>query len=108
KALAGITRRLRLHDLRHTFASRLASRGVGLQIIAKALGHRSTRMTERYARPSREAAMRAIVEALDRPAIDTRAIAGGVKLVPPEGFEPSISTLKGWRPGPLDDGGTRT
>ncbi len=111
KALAGITRRLRLHDLRHTYASRLASRGVGLQIIAKALGHRSTRMTERYARPSSEAARRAILEALDRPAIDTsidtRAVAGGVKLVPPEGFEPSISTLKGWRPGPLDDGGTR-
>jgi integrase len=111
KALAGITRRLRLHDLRHTFASRLASCGVGLQIIAKALGHRSTRMTERYARPSREASMRAIVEALDRPSIDTsidtRAVSGGLSVVPPEGFEPSISTLKGWRPGPLDDGGTR-
>ena len=26
-------------------------------------------------------------------------------LVPPAGFEPAISTLKGWRPGPLDDGG---
>ena len=26
-------------------------------------------------------------------------------LVPPRGFEPLISTLKGWRPGPLDDGG---
>ncbi len=110
KALAGITRRLRLHDLRHTFASRLASLGVGLQIIAKALGHRSTRMTERYARPSREAAMQAIVEALNRgidTPIDTLAVAGGISVVPPEGFEPSISTLKGWRPGPLDDGGTR-
>ena len=101
KALAAITRRLRLHDLRRTFASRLASRGVGLQINAKALGHRSTRMTERYARPSREAAMRAIVEALDRDGIDTSidtlAVVGGIKLVPPEGFEPSISTLKGER-----------
>jgi hypothetical protein len=27
--------------------------------------------------------------------------------VPPRGFEPLISTLKGWRPRPLDDGGTR-
>src|SRR6476620_8212487 len=27
-------------------------------------------------------------------------------LVPPRGFEPLISTLKGWRPRPLDDGGT--
>ena len=25
--------------------------------------------------------------------------------VPPAGFEPAISTLKGWRPRPLDDGG---
>ena len=27
------------------------------------------------------------------------------RLVPPRGFEPLISTLKGWRPRPLDDGG---
>ena len=27
-------------------------------------------------------------------------------VVPPRGFEPLISTLKGWRPRPLDDGGT--
>ena len=26
-------------------------------------------------------------------------------LVPPAGFEPAVSTLKGWHPGPLDDGG---
>ncbi|SVC34793.1 uncharacterized protein METZ01_LOCUS287647 [marine metagenome] len=26
-------------------------------------------------------------------------------MVPPAGFEPAISTLKGWRPWPLDDGG---
>ena len=25
-------------------------------------------------------------------------------MVPPAGFEPAISTLKGWRPWPLDDG----
>ena len=35
--------------------------------------------------------------------------AGGVtgftfQMVPPTGFEPVISTLKGWRPWPLDDG----
>lgn len=54
KRIAGITRRLRFHDLRHTFASRLASRGVPLQVIARALGHSSTRTTERYARPGSE------------------------------------------------------
>lgn len=54
KRLAGITRRLRFHDLRHTFASRLATAGVPLQVIARALGHASTRTTERYARPGGE------------------------------------------------------
>ena len=63
KRIAGIKRRLRFHDLRHTWASKLASRGVSIQVISKALGHTSTRMTERYAKPSDEA-MNAIVEAL--------------------------------------------
>ena len=64
KRLASITRRLRPHDLRHTFGCRLASKSVSLQIIAKALGHTTTRMAERYARPS-QAAMRVVVNALD-------------------------------------------
>jgi integrase len=50
KRIAGITRRCRFHDLRHTFASRLASGGVPLQFIARALGHKSVTTTERYAR----------------------------------------------------------
>lgn len=54
KGVAGVTRRFRFHDLRHTFGSTLASRGVSLQVIAKALGHASVRMSERYARPSQE------------------------------------------------------
>lgn len=37
------------HDLRRTFASRLAQRGVSLQAIAKLLGHGATYVTERYA-----------------------------------------------------------
>jgi hypothetical protein len=65
KEMAGITRRFRFHDLRHTFASTLASQGVSLQVIAKALGHTTTRMSERYARPSEEA-IRKAAEALDR------------------------------------------
>lgn len=63
KTLAGITRRLRFHDLRHTFASRLASAGVSLQVIARALGHTSIAMSQRYARPSEEA-MRVVLSAL--------------------------------------------
>ena len=66
KTLAGFSedRRFRPHDLRHTFGCRLADRNISLQKIQKALGHTSTRMAERYARPSEES-MREITSALD-------------------------------------------
>jgi len=37
-----------LHDLRHTFATRLAQAGVDLYKISKLLGHKDIRMTQRY------------------------------------------------------------
>lgn len=40
---------LRLHDLRHSFASFAIADGASLPLIAKALGHSTTRVTERYA-----------------------------------------------------------
>jgi integrase len=64
KAIAGITRAFRPHDLRHTFGCRLANGNIGLQKIQKALGHTTTRMAERYARPSEEA-LREIASVLD-------------------------------------------
>ncbi len=64
KKLAGILRRFRIHDLRHTFASRLISQNVNLGVISKAMGHTTIAMTMRYARPSPEA-MRSIKGALD-------------------------------------------
>lgn len=74
KAMAGIRRRFRFHDLRHTFACRLASSGVPIQLIARALAHTSIRTCERYARPSEEA-LRVVRDALDRDAVE----AGGVQ-----------------------------
>ncbi len=38
-----------LHDLRHTFATRLAQAGVDLYKISKLLGHKDIKMTQRYA-----------------------------------------------------------
>ena len=38
-----------LHDLRHTFASRLAQKGLDIYTISKLLGHKDIRMTQRYA-----------------------------------------------------------
>ena len=40
---------LRLHDLRHTYASVLASNGISLLMIGKMLGHNSPKTTDRYA-----------------------------------------------------------
>jgi integrase len=39
----------RFHDLRHTFASHLAMRGVPLETIGALLGHKDPKMTRRYA-----------------------------------------------------------
>jgi integrase len=42
------------HDLRHTFATRLAQQGVDLYTIQRLLGHKSPHMTQRYAHHSPE------------------------------------------------------
>jgi integrase len=58
---------MRMHDLRHSFASTLANRGAGLLVIGKLLGHKRVETTKRYAhltddtvRAASEAAGRAI------------------------------------------------
>jgi hypothetical protein len=54
-ACSGITRRCRLNDLRHSFASNLASESLSLLDIRDALGHTTVRMSEGYAKPNEHA-----------------------------------------------------
>jgi integrase len=46
---------VRLHDLRHSYASLAAGQGVSLQMIGKLLGHRVPATTQRYAHLARDA-----------------------------------------------------
>jgi integrase len=55
RAYAGLDD-VRLHDLRHSYASLAAGRGVPLQMIGKLLGHRVVATTQRYAHLARDAA----------------------------------------------------
>ena len=66
KLKAGITRRARFHDVRHSFGSRLASAGVPLLFIRDAMGHSDAKTTLRYARVDQNAS-KAILAALDTP-----------------------------------------
>ena len=56
--VAADVRPLRLHDLRHTFGSRLAAKGIDVVTIQKAMGHSALGTTSRYlhARPASEQA----------------------------------------------------
>ena len=73
KAAAGLGN-LRLHDLRHSFASVAAASGMNLPLVGRLLGHRELATSLRYshlaADPVKAAAQevgRKIAEALNRP-----------------------------------------
>ena len=59
---AGLGDDIRIHDLRHSFASDAAMSGVPLAVIGKVLGHKSPRITARYAHVSNEV----VADALER------------------------------------------
>ena len=67
---------VRLHDLRHTFASRALALGEGLPMIGDLLGHRMVTTTARYAHLARDSVRKATAKIGD----DL-----GARLAPPDG-----------------------
>lgn len=73
---------VRLHDLRHSFASVAASGGLSLPMIGKLLGHTQAATTERYAHLAADP-LRAANEAIgQRIAAVMKGEKGGAKVVP--------------------------
>lgn len=57
---------VRLHDLRHTYASQGLAVGASLEVVAELLGHKERRTTERYAHLAREPVRRAANDVADQ------------------------------------------
>jgi integrase len=72
---AGITD-FRFHDLRHTYASHLAMRGVHIRALQELLGHKTLIMTQRYSHPAPEQLQNA-VKPLDGVIGGNRELVGG-------------------------------
>jgi integrase len=61
----------RFHDLRHTFASHLVMKGVGLKAVQELLGHADIKMTLRYSHLS-QAHLKEAVAVLNNLGVDTK------------------------------------
>jgi integrase len=76
-ALAGITRRVRWHDLRHTCATNLITGVLGRQWtlaeVQRVMGHSSASVTERYAHMSEDVIAKAARETVEAPAPSLQA-----------------------------------
>jgi site-specific recombinase XerD len=78
----------RWHDLRHTFASRLAMAGVSLRTLAELLGHKTLAMVMRYAHLA-PAHLRDAVERIAGTSTDTTTDTGTFSAPEPRAVLPN-------------------
>jgi integrase len=81
---AGLTG-LRLHDLRHSFASFAVADGHTLFMVGKVLGHKQARTTEAYAHLAADPVRAVADRTASRIAAAMRGVAGGAKVLKPAG-----------------------
>ena len=81
---------LRLHDLRHSFASFLVNKGVSLYVVQGLLGHAHARFTQRYAHLTPNTLLEAaetlagVVTAAERPIAGSAAISPNLVALEPQ------------------------
>lgn len=72
----------RIHDLRHSFATYAVSDGASLYLVGKALGHKQSRTTERYAHVADDPVKAVADRTADRLAALMEGMEGEAKVVP--------------------------
>jgi hypothetical protein len=88
---------LRFHDLRHTFASRLAMRGVPILDLSRLLGHKTLQMTMRYAHFT-DHHLRSHVDLLTKPVKMSSEDEQGHYLVTRADFEKDVANKDSRKP----------
>ena len=89
---------VRIHDLRHSFASRALALGESLPMIGKLLGHRRVRTTARYAHLARDSVKASAARVAD--SIGADVLAGGF---PPDADLPAPAAGGRGRLPPMDE-----
>ena len=64
--LCGIDKPIFSHVARHTYATRCLNRGIRLEVVAKLLGHSTTRITQHYAKLLKDNILNEVKEAFEK------------------------------------------
>ena len=66
KNICGINKPIFSHVARHTYATRCLNRGIRLEVVAKLLGHSTTKITQHYAKLLEKSILAEVEEAFDK------------------------------------------